>query len=194
MRASEWTVALIMTAFCLTSCLFLRRPEKPSARPPLPASGSRQSGRHEGPFEQAVQEAWRWHAAALRKVTEEQEALEVWDPEAHRPLPADEWRQQMARDLDGDLQRSLAASERAARLARTPAQVYRATALRARLECDRGNHQAELEQARRLRALQPRNPLSLLWLRRAARCNQMKSLEQQMDRELSGAARTSGKS
>jgi hypothetical protein len=106
----------------------------------------------------------------MERVTEDREALEDWDPQADRTPELREWRQQMAQDRSGYLERALAAAERAVRLAQTPAEVYRATAVRARLECDRGNHQTELQQAKRLMALEPGNPLSRLWLQRAERC------------------------
>jgi hypothetical protein len=52
------------------------------------------------------------------------------------------------------------------------------------IECNRGHHEAELRAARRLMALGPTNELSLYWLRRAARCNHLQAIEQQVDLEL----------
>ena len=50
-------------------------------------------------------------------------------------------------------------------------ETYEATLWLALIECDVADHKAELRHARRLVALQPRNPNSWGALRRAARCN-----------------------
>ncbi len=85
----------------------------------------------------------------------------------------------MAHDRGGCLRRAQTAAQRAAELAATREDEYRVTALRALLECDTGHHEAELRHARQLITLAPRKELSLLWLRRAARCNRLKALERQ---------------
>jgi hypothetical protein len=72
-------------------------------------------------------------------------------------------------------------AQMAAALARTPEESYQATVLLARLECDAGDHRAELEQAQGLMALAPRRRVSLMVLWRAARCNGLVSVERQAD-------------
>jgi hypothetical protein len=90
----------------------------------------------------------------------------------------------MARDRKGYLSWAREATRRAIRLAQTPRDLYRVTAWQARLACDTGHHREELQCARRLMELEPRDERSLHWLRRAARHNGSKELEQQADRQL----------
>jgi hypothetical protein len=94
----------------------------------------------------------------------------------------------MALDQGGFLSRAASAARQATALARTPAEAYAATETLALVECNRGHHAMELIAARRLMALDPGRERSLLWLRRAARCNGLASVEQKVNREL--AART----
>jgi hypothetical protein len=85
----------------------------------------------------------------------------------------------LARDRSGALHRSWRAAKRAAALARTPDETYRAIQLLACTEYDLGLHREELAHARLLVALQPHNPGSLLILERAADCNNLESLAKQ---------------
>jgi hypothetical protein len=64
-------------------------------------------------------------------------------------------------------------------LARTPEDAYAAGRLLAGVECDAGDHQHELAQARQLMLMQPRNPESLMLLQRAAICNHEELLADQ---------------
>jgi hypothetical protein len=136
------------------------------------------------PFEAALREARAWHDSAALTVARDYERLGAWDPQANRTMPVAEWQQEMARDREGYVRQSRAATARAVRLARTPEEVYRVTAWQARLECDTGHPEAALRHARRLITMKPRRELSWLWLRRAARANGRKDLEQQADRHL----------
>lgn len=97
----------------------------------------------------------------------------------------DALRQQlMALDRNGDLRRAGAAARRAEALASTPAQAYRAAAVLARIECDAGDHAAEIRQARRMVALRPRVRGSWEALKHAAVCNRLESLARQADAAL----------
>jgi hypothetical protein len=62
-------------------------------------------------------------------------------------------------------------AHRAVELARTPREEYRVALLRVRIECDAGDHEEELRQARRLMALAPDDPQSLRVLQHAAGCS-----------------------
>jgi hypothetical protein len=89
------------------------------------------------------------------------------------------WQSLLARDRDGNLRRARDAARRAVALAQTPVEEYRAATLLAIIECELGHHRAELQQARRLVNLEPRNRNSLLAMRRAAECNGMAAVAQQ---------------
>lgn len=90
----------------------------------------------------------------------------------------------MAADRSGALGRALRAARRASGLARTPAERWHAAELLARLECDAGDHAAELRYARQLIALQPRQRASWETLKHAAVCNADLSLTRQADEQL----------
>lgn len=129
--------------------------------------------------DRTLREARTWRVRAQFSVNQKRDVLEAWDPRGTAGLEPEEWRRQlMASDGSGDLRRARMAALRGAALARTPDEAYRAAALLARIECDAGHHDAELWQARRLMALAPRNPLSLMWLRHAAQCNGLEPLAQ----------------
>ena len=89
--------------------------------------------------------------------------------------------QQMSRHRHGEMRRAPAPARRTAVLARIPGKAYEAVVLLARIDCDAGDHKAELEQARRLMALAPRRRVSLTVLWRAASCNGLASVERQPD-------------
>jgi hypothetical protein len=111
-------------------------------------------------------------------VNREREALEAWDPAAIDGTDPEALRRQLsACDRDGDLHRARELAQQAAALARSPLEHYNAAAALAVIERNLGHHEAEFAQARRLMALQPRNELSLLTLRRAADCTGRKPME-----------------
>jgi hypothetical protein len=89
-------------------------------------------------------------------------------------------------DRSGALGRARWAARRAAVLARTPSEQWRAAELLAGLECDTGNHRAELRYARQLIALQPQQRASWEALKHAAVCNGEFWLVQQADETLEG--------
>lgn len=147
--------------------------------PPHPGVGPRVAHRPPaGPSEAALQEARVCWGEAQTAIKPELEALAASDPDT-----ADAGRRQrlMERDQGGQLHRARAAAVRAVRTARSPEEAYEATLWLALIECDAGDHETELRHARRLVALQPRNPDSWGALRRAARCNGRGDLVQQAE-------------
>jgi len=150
--------------------------DRPLGPPPSGPPAPRNS------FEKVMREAQRWNMQAWRAVNDERYAVEAWDSEAADSLDQGAWRRELlAGDRSGNLQRARLAAQRAAALARTPQEQYRAALLLTLLACEAGHHGAELAHARRLMVLAPRSQVSLMMLRRAARCNGMKSLERQAD-------------
>lgn len=129
--------------------------------------------------------AWSASEADLRKardlrlrvvhwVDQQRYALESWDPSATANWNSETWRRElMAEAPGGDLRRARMAARRAAQSALTREEAYRAALLLARLECESGNHVEELRQAYRLLALEPRNQLTMRYLRHAAACNRL---------------------
>jgi hypothetical protein len=178
MRAHKRIHASGALGLCLLSVPLLRlaahQPAAcllPARRLPTPPSPSR------APFEQALWEARSGRFRAQLTVNQERYALEAWDPQAAEAMDQEQWRRQlMAADPRGHLRHARAKALWAAALARSPDEAYRVTELLARLECDTGHHEAELVQARKLMALEPYEPLSLMALRRAAGCNRQETL------------------
>jgi hypothetical protein len=122
---------------------------------------------------------------AWREVNEERYAVEAWDSQAADSLDQGALRRELlAGDRSGNLQHARLIARQAAALAHTPQEQYRAALLLTTLLCEAGHHGAELAQARRLMVLAPRSQVSLMTLRRAARCNGMPSLERQADAAL----------
>jgi hypothetical protein len=142
------------------------------------------------PFEAALREAVAYRIKAHRIVRAEIDALEAWDPEAGAGLDWTSWGQpRLSADRSGYLHRARVAGLRADALARTPVDAYRAAMCLAYLEHDAGHHQAELRQARRLMALQPRQDISLAVLQRAALCNELPALARQAEAALAAVER-----
>jgi hypothetical protein len=132
------------------------------------------------PSERARRAGWQYRIRAKLAVERELEGLEAWDPAANPAAREGRWRRQLlARDRGGDLRRARQAARQAAALARTPREAYQAALLLACLDCDAGDHQAELKQARRMMALQPHCQASLGALRHAAWCNGLEPLARQ---------------
>lgn len=153
-------------------------------RPAAP-SGSEMSTRfgrprRGGPLEAALWEARGWRLRAMQLVNTDREALEAWDPEAESETNQEPLRRRMmARDRGGYLRRACVAARQAAALAQTREEAVRAQVLLARVECDAGHHDRELQAARRLMALAPRSEDSLLALQHAALCNRLPALAEQ---------------
>jgi hypothetical protein len=123
-------------------------------------------------FERALREALRLRTRAELTVNEEREVIERLGASTEEDrFPEACRRTLMARDAVGDLARARAAARRAETLARTAEEQYRVALLRVRFECDAGYHAEELRQARRVMALRPLNPTSLLVLQHAAACS-----------------------
>lgn len=113
--------------------------------------------------------AWILAQQAVARELEQQPEWTSVEVARHTP---DYYRQRlMALDRGGDLARARAAGQRAMVLARTPAETYRAATLMARLECDAGDHRAELRYAQKLLSLAPRRRGSSDALKHAAACN-----------------------
>jgi hypothetical protein len=124
------------------------------------------------PSERARRDGWQYRIQARLAMNQEREALEAWDPAGTLDLDREVWRRQMLLlDRGGHLHRARTAARQAAALARTPGETYRAALLLAYLECDAGDHAAELQQARRMMTLRPHCKASLGALWHAARCN-----------------------
>jgi hypothetical protein len=172
-------------AICLIGLMLLlgerSLPEKQASAltPPLSASQS--------PADQALREARQKRLQAEAEVDRERYAAEAWDPEAARIDPS-QWRQQlMATSVP--LKAAREAALRARELAQTTDERYNARRLLAWIECNLGHHRAELREARRLVALKPEQKQAWLWLRRAARCNGLRSVEQEVEAMLTSRMR-----
>jgi len=113
-------------------------------------------------------QAQRCYLRAEIVTTQQLEALEERDGDSIRGSDAEIYRRSLiARTRE--IVVAEAAAREAARRAKTNDEVYRAARLLAHIECDMGHPQPELEQAKKLVALQPHNPTALLLLERAAR-------------------------
>jgi hypothetical protein len=125
------------------------------------------------PSAEALWQGRRHRVQAQNAVKRQREAqLEALSPEAAEAMDTEEWRRLLAaRDPGGHLRRARAAALAGLALARTPQEEYQARVWLVLIECDAGHHREELQHARRLMKLDPRNELSLLSLRHAARCN-----------------------
>jgi hypothetical protein len=159
---------------------------QPRVSSPTQTAMPRPPPSHSTVSKQALWVAQGWRLQAFLAADDEREAHEACDPDPTTSVDREAARRRwlLARDRYGYLRRARVAARRAVVLARTPAEAYRATALVARLECYAGHHQAELERARRLVVLAPRQPLSWMALRRAARCNGLAVPARQADAEI----------
>jgi RNA polymerase sigma-70 factor, ECF subfamily len=197
MRAT-WPMQFVgLLGFCLLSVPLTvavwTRPQEP---PRLPAAPPAPRRPYRSRTQEALRAGWWFWMLAHQAAHEELEALEQ---RAVAPLAAADReqcrRQLLAMDRSGDLRQAAAKAERAVALAQTLAETYEATMLRAVAACELGHHRAELKQAQTLMKLAPRNPVSLMYLRRAALCNGLQVLAEQATtrlasgRKLWGAAR-----
>jgi hypothetical protein len=168
MRVKQWLLLAGAAVLCLGGALIggAARRERQTAAAPASLIAPRRSGA----FETALRQAWECRTRARLAANREREAMEAWDPgvTAERAEPVR--REQMVRDADGSLRRAHAQALEAVGLARTPSDQYRASWLLARIECDRGNHQAELRQAQRLVELAPHQERSREALEHALAC------------------------
>ena len=154
-------------------------PIRTAMRRPLPPGAT--------PSGQALWEAQGWRLQAFLDADSEREAQEASDPDPLTSVDreASRRRRLIARDRCGYLARARIAARQAAALARTPDEAARAAALRARLECYAGHHDAELPQARRLVALAPRKQVAWMTLRRAGRCVGQETLVREANTKMS---------
>lgn len=167
----KWPVQVVVfIGLCLLGAPLMRFIERPAPRPRpsllIPILRDRTRS------ERALRAAWFHRNRAHAAVNLEREAVMAVAPPDAEAMDTDGWRQVlMARDSSGDLRQARADALRAAALAQSPGERYRAAALLARIECDRGRHRSELEQARLMVRLDPRNWQSDIFLRRALECN-----------------------
>jgi hypothetical protein len=132
------------------------------------------------PFEAALRDAKHGWWQALAAMKPEMEAFAETDP--HAIDLQESWRQRlMAEDRGGHLRRGQETARRAVALATSPKETYEATVWLAIIECDRGDHPAELQSVRKMVMLQPKSPISWGALRRAAKCNHLWQLAQEAD-------------
>jgi hypothetical protein len=176
-----------LLGICVLGLLLLQltRARRPSAPPPLARLLVRPANAR-SPSEEALWTA-RWHRMQAQQAVnqERQDLFESLAPEASADIDREDWRRElMARDRTGHLKRARAAALQAAGLARTAAEEYQARVWLVLIECDAGHHVRELQHARRLWQLQPRNELSLTSLRHAARCNGLARVARWMTLEL----------
>lgn len=137
-------------------------PLSPAVHPPRPAVG---------PFEAALRQARLCRTRAGLAVNPELEAILEWDPGLSATGAAKRLREElMAADANGDLRQSHALARQAFEGAQSVPERGRAVALLARIECDRGDHEAELRWARKLMALAPDDERSKQTLRHARVC------------------------
>jgi hypothetical protein len=115
--------------------------------------------------DQALREAAAYETQARQVAHDVDEGSAAWEVEA-AGSSREIWRRQLAFDSGGYLR----AARRAAAIARTPEEAYRATLLRAHLECLAGHHATELRLARQLAALAPGDPAASRCLRHAVTC------------------------
>ncbi len=82
--------------------------------------------------------------------------MEAWDPAVMDQISSEGLRrEQLPQDRGGHLQQARTKTLEAVSLAQTPQERWRAAYLLGRIECDRGHHDRELEQARHLLKLAP---------------------------------------
>lgn len=87
-----------------------------------------------GPVDQALREAAAYETQAKQTAHDVDEGPDAWEAEA-AGSSREIWRRQLAFDGGGYLRAARRAARRAEALARTPEEAYRATLLRAHLEC-----------------------------------------------------------
>jgi hypothetical protein len=137
------------------------------------------------PFDAALREAWQRRTQARLAENQRRESLEAWDPQAAPGGSSENLRrQQLSEDPSGDMQRARSLARQAAALAQSTEEKCRAAQLLARIECELGHHEAELQQAQLLVALAPRNYRSLEELHHAGVCNGLPSVVEQAEQAI----------
>jgi hypothetical protein len=178
---SRWACASGSLLLCLLNVGLLATGHHPpgqsrtNALAPLPRLVSRWTSKpRSSAAETALLEARHWRVKAMLVVNQERDAMEAWDPRALDSANQETLRRQlMARDRCGYLHQARRVALRALTLARGSAELYRVTEALACIECESGDHHAELRRARQLVALAPRGRLASMVLHRAERCNHL---------------------
>jgi hypothetical protein len=167
----EFTVGILALCLIFSLAPLVQRSGRPAQSSPAQRWLFRTQP--QSPSEQALWEAVKWRMRAQDTVIAERETLmESLGPAFSEHVDDDRWRrEQMAQDRHGLLRRARALASRAAALARSSQEEYRAARLLAHLECELGQHRAELRQARKLRALAPFRAEAASALAQALQCN-----------------------
>jgi hypothetical protein len=147
-----------------------------NALTPLPRLVTRwPNGPRSSPAETLLLEARHWRVKAMLVVNQERDTMETWDPHALDVMNQETLRRQlMARDQGGYLRQARLTARRALAVANGSSERYRVTEALACIECESGDHQAELRRARQLVDLAPSDPMAMMVLHRAERCNHLR--------------------
>jgi tetratricopeptide (TPR) repeat protein len=181
-------VRLVIAAFLLSAPLLsLERPQPtaPARRWEAPASAPRRLIRLLSPRTPSEEALWtaRWlRMRAVFTASDELEALESWDAAAtQRPATVSWSRRLLCADRGGNLHRAREAAKRAVGLAHSDSERTEGALWLALIECEAGHHDLELQAARRLVALRPRDSRALRVLQRAATCNGLTALASEIE-------------
>lgn len=134
--------------------------------------------------DEALEAAQQWRVRAEREALAPHDRQEPWEPQAPGRLggvQTEAGRLSTTSDPSNALRQALAQARRAAAVAQTPDETFRAALLLSRLECDAGDHEVELQTARRLVALRPQAGTAQLALQHAAVCNGLDALARQAE-------------
>jgi hypothetical protein len=178
---SRWACASGTLLLCLLNVGLLTAghhpagESRPNALAPLPRLVTRWTGKpRSSAAETALLEARHWRVKAMLVVNQERDAMEAWDPHALDGVNQESLRRQlMARDRGGYLHQARRVALRALTLTRGSVELYRVTEALACIECESGDHRAELQRARKLVALAPGDRMAVMVLHRAERCNHL---------------------
>jgi hypothetical protein len=155
--------ALCLLSMPLVRLLWVSPPDPPDTVQPRRVSAAR------SPAEAALGQARRFWTQAKIAANEERDALIAWDPRGTTGIDREAWRLGLiSGDRGGFLRKARAAVQKAAALARTPDDAWRAAEMRVLVEYGAGDSVEGLRQARILVTLRPRSPRSWMVLRVAA--------------------------
>jgi hypothetical protein len=150
------SIAVVAALGLIAGSAVWSRYNPPSALAKVPRIHRPVPPRPDTPFERALRQGWEHRTRARLAELREREAVEAWDPAVTDQISSEGLRrEQLPQDRGGHLHRARAKTLEAVSLALTPEERWRAAYLRARIECDRGQHERELEQARQLIRLAP---------------------------------------
>jgi hypothetical protein len=157
--------SLVGCLLCLALTLRYLPARRPVGSPPAAAPP-------QTPFQAAFAQAQRWYLDAQRIAKRQLESLEEWDPDNIRGSTPEVYRRSLIARTQ-EIGRAESAAREAARQAETKEEIYRAARLLVHIEHDLGHHRKELEQAKKLVALQPLKPEARLLMERATAENEL---------------------